>query len=134
MTNLFDYAVQQTSIDAFRSIEPVIPPMDARVLSHISADGKTCWEIEEEADLAHQTASSCLRRLAQRFEIIDSGDRRQTASGRWAIVWKVCSAEEKAARRAIMPKRKPTYAELVEENQQLRLRVSQLERDLSEAI
>lgn len=96
--DLFEYqprVVQQTSIDALRSIERVIPPMDARVLNYIKNRPSTCWEIEQESELAHQTASSCLRRLTQRGQIIDSGDRRTTGSGRKAIVWRLTTAEEK---------------------------------------
>jgi uracil-DNA glycosylase len=49
--------------------------------------GMTCDEVEEAADMRHQTASARIRELAQKGRIVDSGRRRPTRSSRMAIVW-----------------------------------------------
>ena len=62
----------------------------ARVFAHVQeqgARGATCDEIEEALDLKHQTASARVRELALRGDLEDSGKRRDTRSGRKAVVW-----------------------------------------------
>ncbi len=57
-----------------------------------SLGGATCDQVEEYTGLKHQTASARVNELKERGDIVDSGERRKTRSGRKAIVWKVSPA------------------------------------------
>lgn len=50
-------------------------------------DGLTCDEIERAAGLSHQTASARVRELVLKGLVTDSGHKRNTCTGRKAIVW-----------------------------------------------
>ncbi len=82
---------RDTSIAAARSIEPQLPKLAAQVLALIAAAPRTCFEVETETGLSHQTASARIRELNLKGKIQDSGQRRPTGSGRNAIVWKVAA-------------------------------------------
>jgi response regulator of citrate/malate metabolism len=83
---------QATSLDALSSIDA--STLQGLVLETIQAAlaGLTCDEIEEQLDLRHQTASARLHELMKLGKIQDSGARRDTRSGRGAIVWRVTGA------------------------------------------
>ena len=51
--------------------------------------GKTCDELETDLGMSHQTVSARIRDLVRDGGyIMNSGERRRTRSGRFAIVWK----------------------------------------------
>lgn len=80
-----------TSKAAAKSIEPTSGTMRAIVLAFIrgrGASGATCEEIEINMGMKHQTASARVRELAQAGLIRDSGERRNTSSGRPATMWR----------------------------------------------
>jgi len=56
--------------------------------------GKTCWEIEQELELQHQTASARIRELVLKGRVMDSHHRRKTGSDRMATVWVVANMPE----------------------------------------
>lgn len=94
--DLFDYYPhvpghnsRDTSIAAASSIEPHVSLLAAKVFALIEAKPRTCWEIEQESGLSHQTASARIRELNLKGRVRDSGERRRTGSGRNAIVWMV---------------------------------------------
>jgi predicted ArsR family transcriptional regulator len=60
----------------------------ARVLDTIRTRPSTCDDIERLLGLSHQTASARINELVREHEIIDSGARRPTKSGRKARVYK----------------------------------------------
>lgn len=60
-----------------------------RFLRHMQPFGATCDEIEHYLGLSHQTASARIRGLALKGDVLDSGNRRETRTGRKAIVWMV---------------------------------------------
>lgn len=77
-----------TSADAAASIEPAdLSRLEALVLAEIERAPRTCDEIEQVTRLKHQTVSARVRGLVLRDRIVDSGERRETRSGRRAIVW-----------------------------------------------
>ena len=84
-------SIQPTSIEAWDSVqgEPT-QKVRERILAMIGAAadyGRTDDEMEAETGLRHQTLSATRRGLAKRGEVVDSGKRRNTRSGRKAIVW-----------------------------------------------
>lgn len=83
-----------TSWAAAQSIAPVASNLRAQALAAIkdSKDGLTCDEVEALLGMRHQTASARLRELAKAEAIIDVGRRRQTRSGRQAVVWTAVAA------------------------------------------
>lgn len=78
-----------TSHQAARRIEPHANTMRSLVKRFITgeSDGATDDEIEVRLGLRHQSASARRRELVLLGEIRDSGKRRQTRSGRAAVVW-----------------------------------------------
>jgi hypothetical protein len=83
-------ATSETSRDAARSIEPSAPSLCGRIYATLKGPcvaGLTCAEVERLFDLRHQTASARIWDLRTRGFIRDSGLRRRTLSGRWAVVW-----------------------------------------------
>lgn len=69
----------------------------AKVMETIKAarDGMTCDEVEALLGMSHQTASARVHELGKMGQIVDSGKRRPTRSGRFATVWE---ARKEAAR------------------------------------
>ena len=49
--------------------------------------GATCSEVEQHFGMLHQTASARIRELVLDGYLVDSNFRRQTATGRKAVVW-----------------------------------------------
>jgi len=56
-------------------------------IANAGMGGRTCDEVEQIMSLTHQTASARITELAARAQIIDSGVRRLTRSGRNARVY-----------------------------------------------
>lgn len=79
-----------TSKEAAEAIQPTLGAIESKVLGFIVGRkriGATCDEVERLLGFRHQTASARIYDLAQKGLIQDSGDRRETSSGRRAIVW-----------------------------------------------
>lgn len=87
-----------TSLAAAESIAPSADSIRAKIKAFIAAQaqGATCDEIELSLDLRHQTASARVRELVLFKEIKDSGDRRETRSGRGARVYVLMPASAEA--------------------------------------
>ena len=79
-----------TSKAAAVSVAPTTGTLRAMVLDYIHAlcwSGATCDEAERDLEMAHQTASPRFWELRKSGQIVDSGKRRKTRSGRSATVW-----------------------------------------------
>lgn len=86
------HAGTDTSAAAAESMKTKAPLLRDRVLESIRArhsEGMTCDEAEVALGLSHQTCSARFNELVARSEIVDSGNRRPTRSGRKAIVYVV---------------------------------------------
>lgn len=82
-----------TSVAAADSVEVLAPTIRSKILKHIASVGQvTCDEVEVAFGLRHQTASARVRELTMLGEIIDTGERRKTRSGRTARVYEVAQA------------------------------------------
>jgi len=88
--------IQQTSLEAYNSIRKGNNPLMQEIIdtlaeeaewSYMGGDGLTCDELEQILDGKHQSVSAKIRLGVQNKEIEDSGMRRETRSGRKAIVW-----------------------------------------------
>ena len=78
-----------TSAEALKSIEDHRARMRTEVMKEIMAQGahgSTTYEIEQALNMLHQTASARVYELTGRGQIVDSGRRRKTGSGRNAVV------------------------------------------------
>lgn len=86
--------VQETSREALKSQKDKAPTDCGAILARLKRGrtGLTCDELETLLSMSHQTASARLRDLAMRGDILDSGKRRKTRTGRTAIVWQVATA------------------------------------------
>jgi hypothetical protein len=69
--------------------------LEALVLGIIIDGPRTCDAVEAVSGLTHQTASARLRGLVLRDQIVDSGRRELTRSGRRAVVWRVKTEAER---------------------------------------
>lgn len=90
-----------TSMAAADSVRVAAPILRARVyacIRHAAASGSTCCELEHTLDLRHQTASARCTELRELGFIVDSGARRNTDSGRQAIVWTAVALENVPSR------------------------------------
>jgi predicted ArsR family transcriptional regulator len=82
--------IQDTSLEAWEYVQPIIPTIESRVLKSLALSGEaTCEDIERDLKLRHQTASACLTKLKQKGVVEDSGNRGKTMSGRKAIKWRI---------------------------------------------
>jgi hypothetical protein len=83
--------VQETSRAALKSQGAKAPSDCAKILARLKRKptGLTCDELETLIPMSHQTASARIRDLSLRGDIKDSGKRRDTRTGRKAIVWQV---------------------------------------------
>jgi len=80
----------ETSHDAAESMKASAPNVRQRIMSVIrecGLHGATDDEIEQITGLRHQTASAARRSLSKAGHVVDSGEKRNTSSGRKAIVW-----------------------------------------------
>ncbi len=81
--------MRDTSIAAKKTIDA--KSIESIVYEHIKNHGRrgvTCDEVEVALNLRHQTASARFTALFKRGDIVDSGERRPTRSGRKAIAWR----------------------------------------------
>jgi hypothetical protein len=86
-----------TSAAAAESItDEDLSRLEARVFDEIARAPQTCDALEVATGLSHQTTSARIRGLVLRDRIIDSGYKQRTRSGRWAVVWRVRTAEDAA--------------------------------------
>lgn len=86
-----------TSEDAADSLLEIALTVRGNVYRKIrdtGINGMTCWEVEQELGLSHQTASARIRELNLKGKLRDSGYRRRTGSGRQATVWVVGNMPE----------------------------------------
>jgi hypothetical protein len=81
--------VRDTSIGAMHSQdeEDVLRQRNRIYKFIVENCGATCDEIEVGLGMLHQTASSRINQLARDGWLRDTGDRRETRTGRLAIVW-----------------------------------------------
>lgn len=80
-----------TSLAAYLHILEVSDSLRARVWEFIKEAGPTGvidQEIQHALDLGPQTETARRGELLHAGLVYDSGERRKTSSGRWAIVWK----------------------------------------------
>lgn len=89
--SLAPHSDMDTSLAAARQIVPDLARLEAVVLADIAGciNGATDYEIELHTGLRHQTASARRRGLVLKGLVEDSGLRRNTDSGRAAVVWRV---------------------------------------------
>lgn len=81
---------RETSGAARESMREHAGRLRAAVLDTIRRlKGATCDRVEERLKLTHQTASARVHELMKAGDIVDSGKKANTRSGRKAIVWKV---------------------------------------------
>lgn len=77
-----------TSQEAAESIAKDTGRLRLLVLEEIrDCGGATCDELEVRLNLTHQTCSPRVVELRDRGQIRDSGMRRKTRGGRFAVVW-----------------------------------------------
>ncbi len=88
--------VQDTSREALQSQKDKAPTDCGTILSQLKRKPMTCDELETLLNLSHQTASARVRDLSMRGDIKDSGKRRNTRTGRKAIVWEYRKMDEVA--------------------------------------
>lgn len=88
--------LQETSQQALRSQESKAPADRLKILGCIATSpfqGFTCDEVESVLKMSHQTASARIRDLATQGLVVDSRKRRNTRTGRPAIVWRTPAPE-----------------------------------------
>ena len=79
---------RETSRNAYQSVD--VSHQRGKVLSMIKRlGGLTCDEAQVMLSMTHQSCSPCFTWLSKDGQIYDSGQRRDTRSGRKAIVWRV---------------------------------------------
>lgn len=81
---------RDTSKQAAERVKPNVAALRQRLLAELQvrgSTGATCDELEQALNLSHQTASARLREMNLKGAIVDSAKRRNTRSGRAAIVW-----------------------------------------------
>jgi hypothetical protein len=84
------HAAPSTSHDAARAIAPHAPRMRDRVMAYLRTCGgwgATDEEAGEALALRPQSYTPRRGELVKLGFVVDSGERRATASGRWAVVW-----------------------------------------------
>jgi hypothetical protein len=84
------YKYQATSREAWQSVLPYLPKVDAEIFGAIAQDGgATSEEVETTLRMKHQTVSAEISHMVDAELLKDGGDRRKTTSGRKAIVWEL---------------------------------------------
>ena len=79
----------QLSMEAYLSVEHSTSQIRSRIVAHIKKlglAGATSDEVEQALELSHQTVSARCTEAKAKGELIDSGQRRKTRSGRNAAV------------------------------------------------
>lgn len=82
------YSNETTSKAAAASIKPDLGRLQQRVFDHIQARPSTAREVEDALSMRTQTVTARIRELVLKNKLVDSGEKRETDSGRKAIVWK----------------------------------------------
>jgi hypothetical protein len=79
-----------TSIAAAKSVEPSATALRKKVLDYASLqhEGVTCDDVEAKLSMRHQTCSARIRELVMFGQLVDTGARRKTRSGRSARVYR----------------------------------------------
>lgn len=80
-----------TSVEAAESMREAASQLRTKVLRFIvqcGVPGATCDEVEANLGMRHQTASARVNELMKARQIVDTGNRRPTRSGRKATVWR----------------------------------------------
>jgi len=80
--------IQNTSREAYESVNRADDTLYSRVLNSLKDNPSTCDEVEVDLQGRHQSVSSRIRKGVQDGYIEDSGEKRQTRTGRKAIVWR----------------------------------------------
>lgn len=83
--------MRATSLEAYDSIQESAPNLRQRVLEVIQSAGESGLTIEEIVNatgIKLQTVCARRNELEKSGQVISSGTRRKTESGRTAIVWK----------------------------------------------
>ena len=81
-----------TSEAAANDVKSVAGAMRTRILEWISDrgfPGATCDEVEVALSMKHQTASARISELSSSGMLADSGHRKPTRSGSFAVMWRV---------------------------------------------
>lgn len=82
--------MSETSKAAYRSIKRCSGTIREQLFAYIEQEGlngTTDDEMEVVFGYRHQTVSARRRELVQAERIVDSGNTRETRSGRQAIIW-----------------------------------------------
>jgi hypothetical protein len=84
-------AARDTSIAAFESQDKeTMGHRRNRIYGFIKErGGATCWEVEQAFGGLHQTISAAISNMSAKGALVDTGERRPTATGRKAVVWGV---------------------------------------------
>lgn len=77
----------RAAAESMRSEAAVLRDRIFRTIEKAGERGMTCDEVELRLTLTHQTASARVNELMNTGHIVDSQHRRDTRSGRKAIVW-----------------------------------------------
>lgn len=110
------YALDETSKEAARLIEPDAGKIEARVLRFFTVYGPhTCAEIEDGLNLSHQTASARITKLVNDGKLVKTDQTRRTRTGRKARVYAVApeGTPPKPARRSEIAALRADNAEMV---------------------
>lgn len=80
----------ETKIEAYEAIKPSAATMRQKVIDFIEEHGaSTDEEISNGVPMHRSTVTPRRNELMHLGVIVDSGERRKTATGRKAIVWKL---------------------------------------------
>jgi len=82
-----------TSKEAADSMKDHLSRLENAVLDAIKGTifGMNCWEVEQAVHISRACSSARLNGLVNKGLIYDTGIRRQTDTGRRAVVYKICS-------------------------------------------
>jgi hypothetical protein len=94
-------ATNARSLEAWRSIQAVLPRMRVKVLTALAARPSICDELEVRLRMPHQTCSAVMNDLLRSGAIEPTGQRRRTRSGRFADVYQVRHAGPVQAQSAL---------------------------------
>jgi hypothetical protein len=80
---------QETSAEAWESVQTLLPVVDAKILAVLRESPSTSEEIERLLGMKHQTVSAQIRHMVEAGLVRDTTLRRKTKSGRSANVWEI---------------------------------------------
>jgi hypothetical protein len=81
-----------TSIEAYKSLPSKVKVTQRNLIFETieRLGNATCWEIEKELGLRHQSASVRITELVRMKRIFDTGERRLSDANRRVRVYKIC--------------------------------------------